>query len=107
MRLADEKCQPPQAGDAPLGKEEAQILLEAVPDWTLAAKLLQRELKFATFPAAVAFVNEVAEIAEAEQHHPDICIFYNRVTLILSTHKIGGLSRNDFILAAKIDLIPR
>ena len=53
----------------------------------------------------MAFVNRVAEIAQAQDHHPDICLYYNRVALKLSTHKIGGLSRSDFIVAARIDRV--
>ncbi len=59
--------------------------------------------KFADFIGAINFVNNIAEIAESEGHHPDININYNKVTLELSTHAIGGLSENDFILAAKVD----
>lgn len=66
----------------------------------------QREFRFKDFGKAMEFVNEVAEVAEEQDHHPDICVFYNKVNLTLSTHKIGGLSRNDFILAAKIDELP-
>jgi 4a-hydroxytetrahydrobiopterin dehydratase len=62
-----------------------------------------KEFKFVDFIGAINFVNLVADIAEEEGHHPDIHIFYNKVRLELSTHAIGGLSENDFILAAKID----
>jgi 4a-hydroxytetrahydrobiopterin dehydratase len=65
-------------------------------------KKIIREFKFGDFKAAMGFVNEVAAVAEAEGHHPDIYIFYNLVRLELSTHAIGGLSENDFIMAAKI-----
>jgi len=72
----------------------------------LAARLraaIEREFKFQDFRAAIGFVNKVAEVAEAEDHHPDIHISWNRVTLSLTTHTIKGLSENDFIPAAKID----
>ena len=59
--------------------------------------------KYSPFKKAIGFINKVAVIAEAESHHPDIYIFYNKVRLELSTHAIGGLSENDFILAAKIN----
>lgn len=66
---------------------------------------LIREFICKDFREAMTLVNRVADLAEAEQHHPDIEISYNKVRLKLSTHSIGGLSRNDFILAAKIDRI--
>jgi 4a-hydroxytetrahydrobiopterin dehydratase len=69
-------------------------------------KKLVREVKLANFMQAVDFVNQVAVIAEAEGHHPNLMIHdYNRVTLELYTHKINGLHENDFILAAKIDKV--
>ncbi len=102
MALADEHCQPIAKGTAPLTAEEAAGLGAQVPAWTLGMALL-RGWTFPDFPMAMAFVNRVADLAIAEDHHPDICISYTKVTLTLATHKIGGLSRNDFILAAKID----
>jgi len=69
------------------------------------AACLDREFIFKDFAEAMKFVNKVAGIAEEENHHPDIKINYSRVELGLTTHAIGGLSENDFILAAKIDEI--
>ena len=76
-----------------------------VPGWELdeGAKQISKQFKFRDFIGAVNFVNNVADIAESEGHHPDIKINYNKVLLELSTHAIGGLSENDFILAAKVD----
>ncbi len=91
------------AGAQPLTRGEAEALAFEVPGWTLELTSLERDYKHQDFRAAMAFVNRVAEIATAPDHHPDICIAYNKVKLTLSTHKIGGLSENDFILAAKID----
>ncbi len=65
---------------------------------------IKREFRFKDFRQAMEFVNSVAAIANEQDHHPDIFISYNKVQLTLSTHKIGGLSLNDFIVAAKIDL---
>jgi 4a-hydroxytetrahydrobiopterin dehydratase len=65
---------------------------------------ISKEYKFKDFLGAMNFVKKVAKIAQKENHHPDIHIFYNKVLLELSTHSIGGLSENDFILATKIDL---
>ena len=68
-------------------------------------KKIRHEFKFKDFKEAMAFINKVAEIAESEGHHPDIHIFYNKVTIELWTHFIGGLHENDFIVASKIELI--
>jgi 4a-hydroxytetrahydrobiopterin dehydratase len=103
MSLLDENCRPPQAGDAPLTAEEVRPLLRETPAWSVAGRSIERQWKFKDFREAMAFVNRVADLAEQEGHHPDIFVSYSTVRLTLSTHKIGGLSRNDFILAAKID----
>ena len=103
MGLADEKSHSIRAGEQPLSPEEAATLARDVPGWSLADGRIERELRFPDFEQAMAFVNKVAGIAQQEDHHPDILISYNKVRLVLSTHKIGGLSRNDFIVAAKID----
>jgi 4a-hydroxytetrahydrobiopterin dehydratase len=103
MKLAEEKCVPCEVGGTPMPIKEAQALAREVPAWVLKEKAIEREFRFKNFREGMAFVNNVAEIAEEEGHHPDIFISYNRVRMTLMTHKIGGLSRNDFILAAKID----
>jgi 4a-hydroxytetrahydrobiopterin dehydratase len=107
MELSQQKCVPCEVGARPLAREEAEKLLAEAPQWTLQedGKAITREFQLKDFRAAIDFVNKVAEIAEAEGHHPDIYIYYNKVILILSTHKIGGLSLNDFILAAKINKV--
>jgi 4a-hydroxytetrahydrobiopterin dehydratase len=68
---------------------------------------LDREYRFHDFREALAFTNAVGEIAEAEGHHPDIHLAWGLVRITLWTHKIGGLSENDFVLAAKVDRLPR
>ena len=105
MKLSEENCKQPKAGDLPLSSEETKKLITAVPQWTPADKTIQREFSFKDFRKSMDFVSKVAELAEEQNHHPDIFISYNQVKLILSTHKVGGLSRNDFILAVKIDLL--
>ena len=106
-RLAQERCTACEGGIPPLERAEAEALLgQLMPRWHLSddGKRIEMEIKFKNFARALAFLNQVAEIAEAEGHHPDFCLFnWNRVRITLSTHAIGGLSRNDFILAAKID----
>lgn len=66
-------------------------------------KKIAHQFKFKNFPEAIAFVNKIVPIAEAEGHHPDLHIYYNKVTVELWTHAIGGLSENDFIMAAKVE----
>lgn len=103
--LIRKKCIPCEAGVPPFTKEQIeQYKKEISLDWqVIDGKKLERRYKFKNFLEAMQFVNKIADIAEAEQHHPDIKIYYNLVTLTLWTHAISGLSENDFILAAKID----
>jgi 4a-hydroxytetrahydrobiopterin dehydratase len=105
MKLAEENCKTPAAGDIPLSQGEAQELGQQIPEWAIREKEMEREFHFKNFRQSLAFVNQVADLAEEQSHHPDIFIAYDKVKLMLSTHKFGGLSRNDFILAAKIDLL--
>lgn len=103
--LAGKSCVPCRGGVPPLPEAKARELLAATPGWSLeeAGTRLQRRFEFQDFRAAMEFVNRVADIAEEQGHHPDIAIHWNKVDLVLWTHKIGGLHENDFILAAKID----
>jgi 4a-hydroxytetrahydrobiopterin dehydratase len=103
MTLVQEKCRPCQGGEATLPVAEAEELAQQIPEWSLAGKAIERQIRFGDFREAMAFVNKVAVLAEGEGHHPDIYISWNKVRLTLTTHAIGGLSRNDFVLAAKID----
>ena len=91
----------------PLPPESVADYMKFAPGWAASsdAKEISREFKFKDFAGAMAFVNKVADIANAEGHHPDIYIFYDTVRLTSSTHAIGGLSENDFILAAKINAL--
>jgi 4a-hydroxytetrahydrobiopterin dehydratase len=77
--------------------------LAAIPVWKLAGENIERTVSFGGFPAAMAFVNRVAEAAEQANHHPDIDIRWNKVRLALSSHDAGGLTDRDFNLAAVID----
>ena len=103
--LAGKTCVPCRGGIPPMTKPEAEGMLAAVPDWKLEQNgtRLTRRFEFEDFRKAMEFVNRVADVAEEEQHHPDIAIHWNKVDLVLWTHKIGGLHENDFILAAKVD----
>ena len=103
--LLKKKCVPCEKGMKPLNRTDMQDYLDEVSGWTLDndAKKISKEFKFQDFIGAINFVERVADVAEMEGHHPDIQIHYNKVLLELTTHAIGGLSENDFILAAKID----
>lgn len=105
VELSEKKCVPCEGGGDPLPESEAKKLLEKTPDWNLNGKKIQREFSFKDFEQAMKFVNEVADIAESEGHHPDIHIHWNKVLLELWTHSMDGLSENDFIVASKIDRI--
>ena len=91
----------------PMSRTDAQDYLDESHDWTLSkdAKKISKKYKFKDFIGAINFINNVAELAESEGHHPDIHIHYNKVLLELTTHAIGGLSENDFIVAAKVDAV--
>lgn len=103
MNLAEQKCIPCEGGVEPLTKEQAETLLAQVQGWKLDKGTIRKEFTFKDFREAIVFVNKVADIAEHEGHHPDIMIWYRVVTLVLTTHAIGGLSINDFVLASKVD----
>jgi 4a-hydroxytetrahydrobiopterin dehydratase len=105
MKLSEQTAKPVSKGTVLLSRREAEALLQEVPLWSLGEGTIERELRFRDFRAAMEFVNRVAQLANEQDHHPDIFISYNTVRLTLSTHKIGGLSMNDFIVAAKIDLL--
>jgi 4a-hydroxytetrahydrobiopterin dehydratase len=77
--------------------------LPELSGWDRTGKEIQKQYRFADFKEAMAFVGRVAELAEAADHHPDILINYNRVTLTLTSHDVGGLSERDFRLAGRID----
>jgi 4a-hydroxytetrahydrobiopterin dehydratase len=86
-----------------LDEENIISELARTPGWERAGDAIVRTVKLADFAAAMAFVNRVAEIAEAAGHHPDITIQWNKVILTLSTHSAGGLTGNDFALARQIN----
>ena len=107
-KLADKKCVPCRGGVPPLSGKELKTMHESVPKWTVEKEHhLHREFKFPDFKQALDFVNRVGRIAQAEDHHPDLHLRgYRNVTIELSTHDLGGLSENDFIVAAKINQLP-
>ena len=107
IHLSDKKCIACEGGVPPFTKAQIAQYLPEVPGWELIGdKKIAKNYKFKDFAEAMGFVNKIAEIAESEGHHPDISISWNKVKLELTTHAIGGLSENDFIVAAKINNLP-
>lgn len=104
QQLADKKCVP-CTGSVPALKGEAlEKLKKEVPHWTVVDEHhLVRQFRFPDFKRALAFVNQVGEIAETEGHHPDILLGWGKADITLWTHAVNGLTESDFIVAAKID----
>lgn len=105
--LAKKRCVPCEGNTPPLTQDKAHELMKELDDWMLIndAHLLTKSFRFKDFSKTMEFVNKIAAIAEEEGHHPDLTITYGAVTVELMTHAIGGLSENDFIVAAKIDAL--
>ncbi len=89
----------------PLTAAEIDSRMRALPGWTLDGRAIHKTFRFPTFTAAIGFVDKVAAIADAADHHPDILIRYDRVTLTLSTHAAHGLTERDFALAAEVETV--
>ncbi len=105
MGLADQQCIPCRGGVPPLTQDEAEALLQKLDDgWFLNADgHLERAYSFSNFDHAMELANAVAEIADNENHHPDLHIAWGRCTVEIWTHKIKGLTESDFFFAAKAD----
>ena len=102
--LARERCTSATAETPLIGRDEATELKAALsPEWQLGETSIERHFDLRTFNAAFGMATRVALLAEAQGHHPDLAVGYGRLDILLTTHAIGGLSRNDFIMAAKID----
>jgi len=103
--LSEKKCIPCKGSEHPLTVEETNNYLQQLLEWTIEKNHhLEKSFKFKNFKEALLFTNIIGQIAESEGHHPDIFLSWGKVDVTLFTHKIKGLSHNDFILAAKIDL---
>lgn len=107
--LSHQHCITPAEGLPVLDTKQAETLLSQVDGWELDAdsSSLQREFSFDNFYQTIAFVNALAWIANREDHHPDLEVGYKRCLVRYTTHAVGGLSRNDFICAARIDALHR
>ena len=106
--LATAHCEVCAPGTPPLPEEEAAALSSEIPDWEREGnRFLKREFSVPDFRDAFGFVARASLIAEAEGHHPDIELGWGRASFTLTTHAASGLTRNDFVLAAKIDQLSR
>ncbi len=108
-QLSQQACEACRAGAPRVTADEIKALQAEVPEWRLITldgiDQLQREFKFRNFVEALAFTQKVGELAESAGHHPAILTEWGRVTVTWWTHKIKGLHRNDFVMAAKTDLL--
>jgi 4a-hydroxytetrahydrobiopterin dehydratase len=102
--LARERCAELPAGTPPLTTDSVRSLAGAVArDWQIDRAEIRRAFTFKTFNAAFGLATRIALLAEAQNHHPELEVAWGRLVVRLSTHSVGGLSRNDFIMAARID----
>ena len=106
--LASKTCVPCRGGVPPLKGASLEALHRQLPDWTVVDEHhLERTFTFPDFVQALAFTNKVGALAEEQGHHPDIALAWGKVGITTWTHKIDGLTESDFVLAAKIDRLPR
>ena len=102
-QLCDKRCHNLSKGSPALSEVEVAAMLQAVPDWKVSGKGIEREYKLSTYMNGVKWFALLASIADQEDHHPDALVTWRKVKLSLWTHTVGGLSENDFILAAKLE----
>lgn len=105
IELKEKRCVPCDKGTKPFDSEKiVRLMKELSPGWqVVGVEKIQKKYSFENFKRGMAFIQDVAVIADLENHHPDLCIQYTEVEVTFCTHAIGGLSENDFIMAAKID----
>lgn len=104
--LAARNCVPCTGGVSPLKGDELRAMAGQLPAWSVVNEHhLARAYKFPDFAAALAFVNRVGQMAEEQQHHPDILLSWGKATITIWTHTIDGLTESDFVFAAKCDVI--
>lgn len=104
QQLQTRKCRP-IVGERSYGDAEIQAQLAALPGWSFEDRRLQRSFVFGDFHDTLAFVNALAWMIHGEDHHPEMVVTYNRVTVRWDTHSVEGISENDFICAAKTDAV--
>lgn len=107
QELQQSHCEPCQSGGQPFDANEVAKLLSFLPGWKTDGKFIRRTYVHKDFESAVNTIRLIAAVAQKEGHHPDVHLTdYRNLEIVLSTHKVKGLTRNDFILASKIDAIP-
>lgn len=105
MALDEQKCVACEGLKSRLSPDEIENMLGQTPGWELGENSIEKTFKLPNFVTAMEFANRITPIAEQENHHPDLRISWGKVRVELSTHSVGGLSTNDFILAAKINRV--
>jgi 4a-hydroxytetrahydrobiopterin dehydratase len=103
--LAKKKCVPCEGGTMPYSEAQAKEMLASLKGWIIENNALVKLYPFTNYYQTMAFVNALAWISHREDHHPDLSVGYNKCRVEYSTHAIGGLSENDFICAAKCDVL--
>lgn len=105
--LASQHCVPRKGHEHALSKNEVAELLAALPGWQLSAdgKAIAKDFRFDDFHRTLGFINAVGFMANRQDHHPDLEAGYGHCQVLWSTHDVGGLSRNDFICAAKVEAL--
>ncbi|MBI3782256.1 MAG: 4a-hydroxytetrahydrobiopterin dehydratase [Deltaproteobacteria bacterium] len=104
--LADRQCVPCKGGVPPLNADQVAPLLQQIHGWEVVeGHHLHKQYRLKNFSAALRLVNRIAEVAEAQNHHPDIFLAWGKVGVTIWTHKIGGLTESDFVFAAKCDVV--
>lgn len=108
LSLAEKRCVPCRGDTPPLNPEEIAQYHPHVPQWTVEEnRKIRRTYRLKDFVTALGLLDKIGALAEEEGHHPDLYLAWGKVEVVLWTHKIGGLSENDFILAAKIDALAK
>jgi 4a-hydroxytetrahydrobiopterin dehydratase len=107
MALVNESCVACETGEGKLTPAEVTELLGTVDGWDIDEGSLAKRWKFNNFKQSLNFVDQVGALAEVENHHPDISFGWGYASVRLTTHSVEGLTRNDFIVAAKIDGIAK
>lgn len=103
--LTTKQCKPCEGGVPPLSSDETAAFIQQLDGWQMLDKQISKTYAFKNYYQTMAFVNAVAWVSHREDHHPDMMVGYNQCIVTYTTHAIGGLSENDFICAAKIDLL--
>jgi 4a-hydroxytetrahydrobiopterin dehydratase len=103
--LAERSCSPIPAGTPPLAEAKIREYLRELPGWSIDNGQLTKTFSFKNYYETTAFLNATAWISHRQDHHPDIALGYNKLTMRYSTHTVKGLSENDFICAAKVEAL--